>query len=231
MTYPSSSGSRPVTPVPPADQYTPVAPVAPVTTVQPVQTQLPPRQVEQPTQRRKHKTPLGWLPWALLGLLALLLLMSLLAGTLAGRDDSSNASKSTGSNGSNVAAAPAVGTLTVAGTDLLADRASLGRIGGFDGKSAVGKGVQVQSVVADEGFWVGSSATDRAFVYLTPEARKSNGESGFQAKAGQRIDLNGTVARVSPKGAGELGVTDAEGARQLTSQGAYVRADQVRLSS
>ena len=229
MTYPSSSGSRPVTPVPPADQYTPVAPVT--TTVQPVQTQLPPRQVEQqPTQRRKHKTPLGWLPWALLGLLGLLLLLSLLAGKLVGgEDDDSTAGNSNGSNAA--AAAPAAGTLTVAGTDLLADRASLGKIGGFDGKAAVGKGVQVQSVVADEGFWVGSSATDRAFVYLTPEARKSNGESGFQVKAGQRIDLNGTVARVSPKGAAELGVTDAEGARQLTGQGAYVRADQVRLSS
>jgi hypothetical protein len=228
VTYPSSSGSRPVTPVPPADQY----PAAPVTTVQPVQTQIPPRHVEQPTQqRRKHKTPLGWLPWALLGLLALLLLLSLLAGKLVGNDDKGNTASQRTGDGTAAAAGAGAGALTVGSTDLLADRANLGKLGSFDGKAATGRKVQVQSVVADEGFWVGSSAADRVFVYLTPEARKSNGESGFQVKAGQSIDLSGTVARLGGEGARALGVTDAEGARQLTTQAAYVRADQVRLSS
>jgi hypothetical protein len=186
--------------------------------------------VERSPERRKHKTPLGWLPWALLGLLGLLLLLSLLAGALVGGDDK----KATSGNGSGTSAAAGndgTGQLTAGSTDLLASRANLDKIGGLTGQPATGRGVQVQSVVADEGFWVGSSATDRVFVYLTPAARKSSGESGFQVKAGQQVDLNGTVARITGSGARELGVTDTEGARQLTSQGAYVRAETVRLSS
>ena len=229
MPYPTPSGSRPVTPVPPADQYPSVTPPV-VQHVEPVQTHLPPRP-QQTQQRRKHKTPLGWLPWALLGLLGLLLLLSLLAGKLAGGDDTDTADTArTGDRGT--AAAPADnggGTLTVGSTDLLASSANLGKLGALGGQQAVGRNVNVQSVVADEGFWVGSSAADRVFVYLTPEARKSNGESGFQVKAGQSIDLNGTVAKL--KDAGSLGVTDSEGAAQLQKQGSYITATSVRLSS
>ena len=233
MTYPSSSGSRPVTPVPPADpalsRTTTMPPGQPH--VEPVQTHLPPRPAAT-TERRKHKTPLGWLPWALLGLLGLLLLLSLLAGALAGNNDNdADSSAATGNRtGAAAGAAAGAGVLTVGSTDLLANRANLGKIGSLRGQDATGKGVLVQSVVADEGFWVGSSAAERVFVYLSPEARKTTGESGFQVKAGQKIDLSGQVTRLD-KGADTLGVTDAEGARQLQNQGAYVVADSVRLSS
>ena len=47
---------------------------------------------------------------------------------------------------------------------------------------------------------------------------------------GQRVDLNGTVTSTSQGDVERFGVTDAEGARQLTAQRAYVRATQVRLS-
>lgn len=226
MTFPSPSGSRTVTPVPPAD---PPTYVPPTTTPPPLASTLPPRPV---TDKRKYKTPLGWLPWLLLGLLAALLLLALLAGRLAGDDEPASGAAGTGSQsadrGSNTTSA---GTLTVAGSDLLASRADLGKLGNLDGQAAVGRGARVQSVVADEGFWVGSSAAERVFVYLTPEARKSNGESGFQVKAGQSIDLTGTVVRLGAEGAERLGVTDSEGARQLVAQRAYVSASSVRLSS
>jgi hypothetical protein len=186
----------------------------------------PPRQASVRSDRRKHKTPLGWLPWALLGLLALLLLLALLAGTLVGGNDNDARTRTSGSS-----AAAAAGTLTVGSTDLLASRADLGRIGSLSGGQASGRAVTVQSVVADEGFWVGSSTTDRVFVHLTPQARKTNGESPFQVKAGQRIDLAGAVVRLSGGGPSALGVTDTEGARQLAQQGAYIDARTVRLSS
>lgn len=51
----------------------------------------------------------------------------------------------------------------------------------------------VESVVADEGFWVGDGPGMRVFVRLTPEARNSSGESPFQVEAGQTIELEGTV--------------------------------------
>lgn len=89
-------------------------------------------------------------------------------------------------------------------------------------------GATVESVVADEGFWVGEGPGKRVFVHLSPEARTSSGESPFQVKAGQQISLEGTVT-AAPADAADLGVTDAEGATELTDQGAYVEATKVTL--
>lgn len=89
----------------------------------------------------------------------------------------------------------------------------------------------VESVVADEGFWVGRDTTNRVFVYLTPEARKANGESGFQVTQGQTIKLTGTLLSAAGSPASLTGVTDSEGLAQLTTQGAFVNADTVALSS
>lgn len=183
-----------------------------------------------PGERRRRKAPLAWLPWAALAALLALLALALLAGTLGGSDDRA-ATRGTGAPAAGgAAAAGAAGALTVAGADALADTRSVGRLSGSVGEAAVGRGVLVQQVVADEGFWVGSSAAQRVFVFLTPEARRSAGESAFQVREGQRLDLNGTVADLGGDPS-RFGVTDTEGARQLAQQRAYVRASQVRLTS
>ncbi|MDT7573321.1 MAG: hypothetical protein QOE05_3495 [Actinomycetota bacterium] len=177
------------------------------------------------TERRRRRAPLGWLPWAALAALLGLLLLVVLAATLVGSDDSTSSSSAPQS-------APArAGSLTAGGGDLLAGGDSLGRLPDLNGASVVGRDVLVQSVVADEGFWVGRSAADRVFVYLTPQARQAEGESPFQVRAGQRVDLAGTVGLLGPNGAQRLGVADVEGARQLTAQKGYVVAKTVHLSS
>ena len=89
---------------------------------------------------------------------------------------------------------------------------------------------QVQSVVSDEGFWVGSSTTDRVFVYLTPEARQASGESGFRVTAGQSVQLTGTLTDVGTAPAAVAGVTDTEGRPQLQQQGSFVSASTVQLA-
>ena len=93
-----------------------------------------------------------------------------------------------------------------------------------------GNGVAVESVVADEGFWVGPNANDRVFVSLLPQARGSGGESPFQVRTDQRVELAGALRPVPANLAG-LGVDEAEGAAQLRSQGQYIEATSVRLSN
>lgn len=87
----------------------------------------------------------------------------------------------------------------------------------------------VESVVADEGFWVGNGPGERVFVHLAPEARKASGESPFQVEAGQTITLEGTVTK-APADPATLGLTEAEGAGELTKAGGYIEATKVELS-
>ena len=111
------------------------------------------------------------------------------------------------------------GTLTAQGANLLADPTAAG-LGTHDGQEAVGRAVRVQSVPADEGFWVGSGEQDRIWVQLTG----TGGESDYKVRQGDSIDFTGTVARAAQGYAAEAGVTAAEGAGQLTEQGFYVSA-------
>jgi hypothetical protein len=119
-------------------------------------------------------------------------------------------------------------SLTADGEDLLASVA--GRSLSARAGQAVTGTATVESVVSDEGFWVGSSAEDRVFVFLTPEARQSQGESGFQVKAGQTVQLEGAMTSLQETPEVAEGVEAAEGADQLGSQGAYVRAESVTLA-
>lgn len=194
---------------------------------------LPP--VQQTRRRTDRRTPLGWLPWLLLGLLLLTLLGSaLLARAAGGSSDTAARGSDRAASASPEGAGAAAGTssgnaaLSAGGQDLLAVEG--GRIGTLAGQQASGT-AQVESVVADEGFWVGADAARRVFVFLTPEARRSAGESGFQVEAGQTVSLEGTVKASSPEFAQSAGVTDAEGSAQLVEQGGYVEATQVRLAS
>lgn len=125
-----------------------------------------------------------------------------------------------------------VGSLTAAGTALLplsgaADAA--GSLAGQVGKPAVATGVKVLSVPADEGFWVGDSDTDRVWVQLTG----GGGESPYTVKAGDRVDFTGPVVAHDAGFAAKVGVDAAEGADQLTREGAHIAIDKnaVKLSN
>ena len=211
---------------------------------------------QRSSRRVAHRTPLGWLPWALLGLLALLLAVCfLLVNALDDDGTAGPAGDSLGQAGGSAAAAPgaegpAAGTaadgtstdgtgadgtgadgtgsaaLTADGQDLLAAAGSslAGRVG-----QQVQGAATVESVVSDEGFWVGSPQS-RVFVYLTPEARRSQGESGFQVTAGQTVRLGGSLAALGESPEAADGVTAPEGLGELQQQQAYVRADAVELA-
>ena len=97
------------------------------------------------------------------------------------------------------------------------------------GQQVTGTAVQVLSVPADEGFWVGSSDDQRVWVQLAGAA----GESPYQVRQGDRVDFTGTVAAHDGSFPATVGVDDAEGAAQLAAQAQHVEADRasVKLSS
>lgn len=192
---------------------------------------LPPRPLDERSGRREHRTPLAWLPWALLAALLALLLVTALVAFGTGEDEPASTAGSTGAGTAGGGGrASGAGSLSVGSLSVLQDAGTLSRLRGTVGETATGRDLAVQEVVADEGFWVGSTAASRVFVFLTPQARQSTGESGFQVRAGQSVDLTGTVTAVRAGDPARLGVTGAEGARQLGSQGAYVSATRVALS-
>ena len=132
-----------------------------------------------------------------------------------------------GSGEGGSAEGSAGGSLTADGQDLLAAAAG-GSLVDRAGQAVTGSAT-VESVVSDEGFWVGS-AEDRVFVFLTPEARQSQGESGFQVEAGQTVQLEGAMTALEESPEVAEGVEADEGAEQLQQQAAYVRASGVTLA-
>jgi len=115
----------------------------------------------------------------------------------------------------------ALGSLT-AGTTSLFDAARSGDRGlvALAGQRASGHAVPVQSVAADEGFWIGADADDRVWVQLT-----GSGESAVTITEGELLDLGGPIVPHGPDFAHKAGVTAAEGADQLTREGAHLEVD------
>jgi RNA polymerase sigma factor (sigma-70 family) len=107
----------------------------------------------------------------------------------------------------------------------LAGRPPLAR---YAGRGVQGRGVRVQMVAADEGFWVGTSERDRVWVQLTRTR-----ESPFAVKAGQRVWFTGRMVASPPDFPRRVGVTTAEGAPLLRQQGYHieVQADRLRVNA
>jgi hypothetical protein len=180
-----------------------------------------------PTRRRALR------PWWLVALLALLALGALLLGLSrcsAQRDaapapvtpaPAAPAPAFPTAGAAGAAAAGPAGSL-VAGATSLFDAARTGDRGlvALVGQTAVAHAVPVQSVVADEGFWVGGSEADRVWVQLS-----ANDESAITIAPGQLLDLSGPVVSHGPDFAGKAGVTADEGAAQLTREGAHLEVD------
>ena len=102
-------------------------------------------------------------------------------------------------------------------------------LAGLAGQPVTGTGARVLSVPADEGFWLGTSETERVWVQLTGEA----GESPYQVQEGDLVDFEGTVEEHDAAYPEQVGVDDAEGAQQLAGQAAHltVAKSSVRLSA
>lgn len=134
-------------------------------------------------------------------------------------DGSGNAAASGGGG----AGADANGQITAG--DATVYPGNSGAITKHEGQKATGKNVTVESVVSDEGFWVGD-AQDRVFVRL----RTGGDESGPQVRAGDRVDFNGTVRSHDDAFARQMGVEGNEGAEELTKAGTHIDVPEVAIS-
>jgi hypothetical protein len=185
------------------------------------------------------------------GLVALLLLLSQCGGndpgpgsdpaaqtsSAAGETSAGSAApSSSGAAGSSAAPSGGSGAdgqvVTADGRSVLAPAAgadAAAALGGLAGQPVTATGVRVLSVPADEGFWFGTSETERVWVQLTGEA----GESPYQVQEGDLVDLEGTLVEHDAAFAEQVGVDAAEGAQQLTDQAAHleVAKSSVRLSA
>jgi hypothetical protein len=155
------------------------------------------------------------------------------ASASAGPSGSAAASPSGAAGGAGGASAGQPSTLVAADGTAVLDPAAPADptpvLAQVTGQQVTGTAVQVLSVPADEGFWVGSSDAQRVWVQLAGAA----GESPYQVRQGDRVDFTGTVAAHDGSFPATVGVDDAEGASQLAAQGQHVEADRasVQLSS
>lgn len=118
------------------------------------------------------------------------------------------------------------GQLVAGTTDLLAGAANgTASLSAYSGQSAKGTDVVVESVPADEGFWVGTSTESRVWVQLN-----GSGESGYQVKQGDHVDFTGSTVKNPTGFAAKVGVSDPEGAAQLTAQGVHMLVDKSTLA-
>ena len=82
----------------------------------------------------------------------------------------------------------------------------------------------VQSVPADEGFWVGSGPGQRLWVQLDGQ-----GESPADVRAGDAVSFDGRAVALTPGQTERLGLTPAEGSDELRRTGSYVQVERTGL--
>jgi hypothetical protein len=180
-----------------------------------------------------HRKRRGWL-WWLLGLLAMLLLGAVLLGLLGGGDDEKQqAAQPTPS--ADTATTPNAGTAAAGGSpggSLTARDESLlpvpaGGLTAYETERATGKEVTVQSVVKDEGFWVGSSQRNRVYVEYGGDVGV-NENPGVEPAVGDKVNLTGPV-RPAPQNPARTLNLPTQDAQQVTEQGAYINADSAEI--
>lgn len=115
------------------------------------------------------------------------------------------------------------GTITAGSTSVLpltAEADPAGALAQVSGQPAQGSAVQVLSVPADEGFWVGTSDAERVWVQLT-----GTGESPYQVQEGDTVNFQGTVVAHSAGFAQQVGLGEPDGAAQLDAQGQHIEVE------
>ncbi|TKJ16857.1 hypothetical protein [Blastococcus sp. CCUG 61487] len=195
-----------------------------------------------PVGASERKRRPGWLIPLLLGIAAVVIALLLLSqcgaddtDAAGAADPSSSATEGNGSSspspdGSTPAPTAAQdggdagqpGTVTANGTSLLplaAGSDPAGALSASADQPVVATAVQVLSVPADEGFWIGTSEAERIWAQLT-----GDGESPYQVQPGDVVDLQGTLVAHSAGFAGQVGVAEADGAAQLDAQGHHIEA-------
>lgn len=150
-----------------------------------------------------------------------------LSPSSAATPSSASANTATATAGSPAAGGGA-SPLTAAGEPLLPLSGATrdGNLSAYAGRPVQATSVRVQSVPADEGFWVGNSTTDRVWVQLVGTA----GESPYQVKTGDQVTFTGKLVSNPRSFAQQVGVDAKEGAAQLTRQKNHIEVNKSAVS-
>ena len=124
---------------------------------------------------------------------------------------------------------PGAADLTANGTGLLPLASAAGArvdLSRYVGQTVTARSVLVQSVPADNGFWVGTSATDRIWVQLLQRGQVSP----HPVRTGDHVSFTGTMI-ANPAGFADSADVDAsDGAAQLTAEKAHITTDKSSLA-
>ena len=149
----------------------------------------------------------------LLGLLLAVLVAGLLIALIGGDDSDDKAGSDSG-------------RLAAGGAELLPPPAN--GLSGQVGETATGQDVVVQSVNGNEGFFVGSSTTDRVYVEWGGDVGE-NEATRFRPQKGQRVNLTGPLQAAGAAELRKLKLSSAD-SELVRSQGAFVNADRVTVA-
>jgi len=91
--------------------------------------------------------------------------------------------------------------------------------------------VKVQSVVADRGFWIGPSASQRLFVVLNEERSPNSPTEGrVDVNPGQTVSISGTLRKLPmPQAAQQQWGLSAADSAAVQKEQIYLHADQVQM--
>jgi hypothetical protein len=126
----------------------------------------------------------------------------------------------TGASGSSASGAGEGTIVTSDGHDVLgASSGGADALAPYEDETVTGQGVEVQSVVSPQAFWVGPTQAQELFVYV------SSGQNDEAAvHAGDRVDFGGVVRVLPVDFESRFGVTSSSGSAQLQDQGHYIEA-------
>lgn len=159
-----------------------------------------------------------------LGLIAFMVWQGLDDGSAS--DPGANGSAAAPTAEGEAAAGPAgAGSVAVGDVDLLSLAEDPDALAGYEGREARASSAVVESVVSDEGFWVGEAAGQRLFVFLDLEV-----ESGPDVDPGDEVDFTGTLEPPPFDFADRFAVTPGEGSGDLEEQGRYLSVTQIASS-
>ena len=210
--------------------------------------EIPVERKERPVVQRRRMSPLIWL----LPLLLIPILYYLLRPREDVRDDRGDLERDSAAvlnDAGSAAPAPAAGapgTAPAGGSSILGDSAGTHASSGeriadlgtylsaVDHRSLAGRGidlsdVEVQRVVSDRGFTVGSQKGTELFVMLDDNLNQGSAEKRVRIKAGQHVALGGTLMEppsAETKEERYRGLS-AQEARELHAQDVYLHASTI----
>lgn len=179
----------------------------------------------------------GWLKWLLL-LVLLLIVAIVLIALLSGDDDDTPAPTVTtpaaatqppATGGTAANTGQETGTLVTARAKSLLGASAATFEEGI-GEPAVGRNIEVLSLIEDDGFFVGTSNDDRVYVEFGADVGEDETGDDYRPSVGDRVNLEGEL-RPAPDDPGRTLRLERADAQVVERQGTFINATNISRRS